>query len=115
MNLWTSPFLLVLNQGNALDVTISLDQGAAEGFDADWWVYAKTTSIGTYWYEYGTGWIESETPIPAYQGELIPVTNLKVLGISTLPAGNYDFYFEVDERNNIKEGARSDEVNVTIQ
>ncbi|MDH3975173.1 MAG: VCBS repeat-containing protein [Deltaproteobacteria bacterium] len=106
---------LSMNEGEMLDLTISLDPGIMEGFDADWWIYAESELMGKYWYQYGSGWIASETPIPAYQGPITSVTDLNVFHMPTLQAGNYDIYFQVDERNGIKEGARTDTVKVTIQ
>ncbi|MDH3975167.1 MAG: VCBS repeat-containing protein [Deltaproteobacteria bacterium] len=106
---------LTINQGDLLNVSLSLDPGTAAGFDADWWVYALSPTSGTYWFKLGSSWIASETPILANQGPLSVITDLTVLEMSGLPAGNYEFYFEVDERNGIKEGARTDGVNVTIQ
>lgn len=106
---------LVINQGDMLDLTVSLDPGFTAGVDSDSWIYGISKTIGTYWYQPGTGWTASGTPIPAYQGPLAAVTDRNVLSTSTLPAGEYDFYFQIDERNGLKEGARTDAVHVTIQ
>lgn len=103
---------LVINNGEMLNVKISLEPGSKSGYEADWWIYAEST-IGTYWYKNGSGWLTSAAP--SYQGPLASLSNFNVLNMSTLPAGNYDFYFQVDERNDIKEGARTDAVKVTIQ
>lgn len=106
---------LVINTGELLKVTISLNPNEASGYQADWWVYAVSDSIGTYWYKNGSGWNKSDTPITAYEGPLTAISNFKVLESSTLPQGNYDFYFQVDDKNGIKEGTAGDTVHVTIQ
>ncbi|MDH3975168.1 MAG: hypothetical protein OEV42_12880 [Deltaproteobacteria bacterium] len=106
---------LVLNSGDPLSLTVSLDPVAAAGYDVDWWVYAISPGMGTYWYQIGSGWAPSVTPVPAYQGPLAAITDRNVLNSSTLPADDYTFYFEVDKRNGVKEGTVSDRVNVTIQ
>ncbi|MDH3975172.1 MAG: hypothetical protein OEV42_12900 [Deltaproteobacteria bacterium] len=106
---------LVINEGDTLNLTISLNPGEAAGYESDWWVYGVSDAIGTYWFQNGSGWKKSDIPLPAYEGPLSAVTNYNILETLTLPTGVYDFYFEVDEKNGLKEGTVTDKVNVTIQ
>jgi parallel beta-helix repeat protein/predicted outer membrane repeat protein len=105
---------IIINQGNLLTVTISLDPGSHDGENADWWV-AATSPFGFYWFALDSGWI-SGTPIRVYGGPLFNLSPYTILEISTLPVGNYIFYFAVDDNmDGILDATYLDFVLVTIQ
>jgi hypothetical protein len=91
---------LTLSSGDMLTISISLDTGAGNGRNADWWILAETP-MGWYYYVYPGMWhIQGSSgadPLPAYEGPLLDLVEpLQVLGVTGLPAGEYVFYFGVD-------------------
>jgi len=52
---------------------------------------------------------------PVYQGALFDMNSTAILRSATLPAGNYVFYFGVDERNGkVNDGIWFDAVQIAI-
>jgi len=82
-------------QQDLLTVTASLDPIDSYGEDADWWV-AAASPLGLYWFTLNSGWVKSLTPIRVYGGPLFNLIPRSILEISTLPVGDYTFYFGVD-------------------
>jgi hypothetical protein len=77
-----------------VSITISLDAGANVGQTADWWV-AAGTPFGSYSYVHGQGWVSGIQP--AAQLPLLTFSaSFEVLD-TALPAGDYTFYFAVDD------------------
>ena len=105
---------LLIFHGENLTITASL---ACEGRcdeDADWWV-AAISPFGLHWFTLDSGWIRSDTPVRAYGGALFDLS-LSILEISTLPVGNYTFYFAVDDNmDGLLDATYLDSVPVTIQ
>jgi len=99
--------------GNLLCLTVALDPGDRAGQNADWWVGADTP-FGWYTYVYPTGWqpgIHVAAQIPLF--ELTPP--LEVLNMQ-LPAGDYTFYFAVDNNADGQlDATYLDAVNATVQ
>jgi hypothetical protein len=85
--------------GTPVSVSISLDPGAWNGRNADWWVAAHTPfepPLDWYTYMYSEGWrygihVCAQTPL----FELMSTAPFNVIN-TVLPAGNYVFYFAVD-------------------
>jgi len=101
--------------GDLLTVTASLDPGSHDGEDADWWL-AAASSFGLYWYTLDNGWVQSNTPIHIYEGPLFNLSPYTVLEMSTLPVGNYTFYFAVDDNmDGLLDATYLDSVLVNIQ
>ena len=91
---------LTLSSGDMLTISISLDTGAGDGRNADWWILAETP-MGWYYYVYPGMWhIQGNSgadPLPAYEGALFDLSEpLQVLRVTGLQAGEYVFYFGVD-------------------
>ena len=106
---------VTISQGDNLTVTVSLDPGSYGGEDADWWV-AATSPFGLYWYTLDLGWVRSDTPIRVYGGPLFSLSPYTVLEMSTLPVGDYTFYFAVDDNmDDMLDATYLDSVLVTIQ
>ena len=106
---------VTINQGDLLAVTVSLDPDGYDGQDADWWV-AATSPFGLYWFTLDSGWIRSDTPIRVYGGPLFDLSPFTILEMSTLPVGNYTFYFAVDDNmDGVLDATCLDSVPVTVQ
>ncbi|MEW6608153.1 MAG: VCBS repeat-containing protein [bacterium] len=86
---------LIILQGTILTITVSLVPGSYSGKEADWWV-AATSPFGLYWYTLDSGWVRSNIPIRGYGGPLFNLSPYQVLNTTTLPIGDYTFYFGVD-------------------
>ena len=87
---------LTISQGDILTITVSLDPGSYDENPADWWV-AATSPFGLYWFTLDKGWVRSDAPIRVYGGPLFSLSPYTILEISTLPIGDYTFYFAVDD------------------
>lgn len=87
---------VTIPQGANLIITVALDPGSRVGKDADWWVAARSR-FGLYWYTLDKGWVKSYVPRRFDGGPLLKLSPYTVLEKSTLPAGNYTFYFGVDD------------------
>ena len=100
-----------------VSIQISLDPGEQAGVNAEWWIVAQTP-FGMFWnyysYIYPTGWTPGinqciEMPLSA-------IASTNVLNTTTLPIGEYEFFFAVDDQiNNIPEGKWVDSVKVTVE
>ena len=86
---------LAISQGDLLTIEVSLDPSSHDGENADWWV-AATSPFGLYWFTLDRGWVRSDTPVRVYGGPLFSLSPYTILKISTLPVGDYTFYFGVD-------------------
>jgi len=53
--------------------------------------------FGLFWYTLDSGWVRSDESISVYGGPLGKLSDYKILEISTLPDGDYIFFFRVDE------------------
>ncbi|MBI5593359.1 MAG: hypothetical protein HY881_23125 [Deltaproteobacteria bacterium] len=75
-----------------VSITLGLDAGIQIGAFADWW-FVSSTPVGLYSWVYPAGW----TPglITAIQLPLFGFSGLEMFR-STLPVGDYVFYFGVD-------------------
>jgi hypothetical protein len=96
----------------AVSITISLDPGSEAGVAHDWWIQAVKNFTTNYWWKLPGTWVQSGTPVRAYNGGLITLNNY-VLANTTLPVGTYIITFAVDQMNNNYEGTFAD--SVTIQ
>lgn len=85
-------------------LTISLTSGINAGDNADWWFVAFTPWGHWYSYIYPNRWIDIGTNLsrisPAYQGQLVDVSNMVLFNIKGIPRGAYVFYFGVDTNMN---------------
>jgi len=106
---------VTLPQGNNLKITVALTPNDFDGQAADWWIQANSP-FGLYWYKHPKKWIQSPTPIRAYGGSLFSLSPYSILNISTLPVGQYDFEFSVDDNKDGQfDGTFSDSVAITIE
>lgn len=106
---------VTINQGNLLSVTVTLDPGSRDGEDADWWV-AATSPFGLFWFTLDRGWVSSDSPIRVHGGPLFSLSPYIILEMSTLPVGDYTFYFGVDDNmDNVLNATYLDSVLVTIK
>jgi len=106
---------VTLPQGDNLTITVALAPNEHEGEEADWWIKAGSP-LGFYWYKYPNKWIKSLTPIRAYGGPLFNLSPYSILNISSLPIGEYDFEFSVDDNQDGQfDGTYSDSVLVTVE
>lgn len=83
--------------GNTLSLTVTLSPGQQIGSPADYWVKAETP-FGDYWLNSELQFVRSDTPVPAYDGALIKLSDMIIFEhlVSTLPPGNYTITFAVD-------------------
>lgn len=109
---------LWLTTSDDITVTISLDPGAFDGEQADWWVHA-TKHTKVWWAEYRKGqkpkWTKSVTPIRFAGAGLRTVSDYTVLGPRTLPSGTWLFSFSVDDnKDNVCDQSFVDFVEVHV-
>ncbi|MBF0566987.1 MAG: beta-galactosidase [Nitrospirae bacterium] len=86
-----------------VSITVSLDTGAYAGTPADWWLAQYNTSGWSY-YVYPGLWktaTASSDFAPGYQGNLSNLSPVELMK-TTLPEGQYIFYFGVDTAMNGK-------------
>ena len=85
--------------------------------EADWWV-AALTPVGWYYFGPDSNWYpenDSAKWRPVYQGALGNLNSTAVLRSANLLAGDYIFYFLVDERNGkLDDGAWFDAVQLSV-
>ncbi len=106
---------VTIPQGDNLMIKVALVPNEHDGKKADWWIQADSP-LGLYWYKYPNKWIKSLTPIRAYAGPLFSLSPYSILNISSLPVGEYDFEFSVDNNQDGQfDGTFSDSVLVTIE
>ena len=106
---------VVIAQGSALSIDVSLTPGTSAGNNADWWVRADSP-FGTYWFTRTSGWIRSITPIRVHGGALFALSPYSIYNDTTLPAGDYLMSFSVDANmNNVFDATFTDTINIRIQ
>ncbi|OQY43796.1 MAG: hypothetical protein B6240_11720 [Desulfobacteraceae bacterium 4572_87] len=108
---------VLINAGDSVAVSVSLDPGAWIGRNADWWVAAHTPfddPMDWYTYVYPGGWrygIHVCAQTPLFQ---VP-HSFEVLNMA-LPPGDYTFYFAVDgNADGIVDGTWRDSVDVRVE
>ncbi len=92
--------------GDPAVVTVEMSPGARAGAEADWWVLAAAP--GGWYYRDSTGQWQLASDgvfLPAYQGPLMNLDPTVALDSSSLPAGQYTFYFGVDARDGVLDPA----------
>ncbi len=102
--------------GQPVHFTVSLDPGDQAGVAHDWWVFARFNPPSNkpwYWKFPGT-WKASWTPIRAYAGGLLHVSDYLVGSSNSLATGYWEFTFGVDDLNNLYEETHHDVVELTI-
>ena len=75
------------------------------GKNADWWFVASSDDGDEriwIWLTLDKSWVVSNEPIPLHKGALFELPVTEVLKISSLPAGEYHFYFGIDTAMNGK-------------
>ncbi len=77
-----------------VSVTLALDPGAYSGRLSDWWLVASTP-FGLFSYVFPAGWIPGFHM--SIQAPLFELQSVSLLNTS-LPSGNYAFYFAVDNK-----------------
>ena len=104
---------IIVSSSTLVSITISLRPGNQAGQNADWWI-AADTPFGWYSYVYPTGWMTGinlciRTPL----FDLSP--SFEVLN-TTLPIGQYLFYFAVDDNaDGLLDATWLDSVKVNVQ
>jgi len=105
---------VVLPEGDPVSVTISLEPGEFEGYTADWWVAVNTPFAppgNWYTYVHPTGWKPGINL--CVQSPLFQLGPTEVLS-TTLPVGQYTFYFALDEPTGVPEVRVFDSVQVQV-
>ncbi len=85
---------LTISSGENLKIYLALAGCKELGNNADWWVLADTP-FGWYYYRLPSLAFKSGLQV-TYMGPVFDLVPFTVLDMSTLPAGNYNFYFGVD-------------------
>ena len=104
---------LTIDPNTPVSITVSLNPGSYASQNADWWV-AADTPFGWYSYVYPTGWMSGinlciQTPL----FDLSP--SFEALN-TTLPIGQYLFYFAVDDNaDGLPDATWLDSVEVNVQ
>ena len=86
---------LTLGFGTPVTVTVDLVAGDYVGTPTELWISADTP-IGMQWYAEGSGWAVSATPIAFRIDSAMGDFQIPIDMGSTLPAGDYDYVFTVD-------------------
>jgi hypothetical protein len=79
-----------------LIIEVTIDSGIYTGYPADYWILANSP-FGWYYYHLSAGWLAGQNV--TYQGPLIDLNPFEVMD-TTLPEGDYTFYFGVDGNMN---------------
>jgi hypothetical protein len=108
---------IVVSQGTAVSIEISLNPGDKTGQNADWWVGVKTPfgpPLEWFTYVYPTGWQEGINL--CIQAPLFNLPPFEVFNMP-LPVGIYTFYFVIDDPVGMATGPwlELDSVEVTVQ
>jgi len=83
---------ITVSTGTPVSITASLEPGNENGKNADWWL-AYSSSAG--WYSFNSnGWSPGINVL--FQSPLFSISPAVVIYSSTLPVGDYAFYFLVD-------------------
>jgi parallel beta-helix repeat protein len=88
---------LGVSGGTPVAITVSLDPGDQVHKDADWWIVAHTpfaAPLNWYSYVYPEGWRPGI--YPCVQTPLFQISRSYEVLNTTLPSGDYTFYFAVD-------------------
>jgi hypothetical protein len=103
-----------INSGANLSITVQINLGEHPRAYVDWWVIARANS-GWYYLNSSMQWLSFDRNLsnchPVYQGALFDLPETQALNITGLPAGEYRFWFAVDQMDWIW----IDSVNVTVQ
>ncbi|MCD6305092.1 MAG: carboxypeptidase regulatory-like domain-containing protein [Deltaproteobacteria bacterium] len=106
---------LTAASGTPVSITVSLNPGEFEGFNADFWIAVHTPfpSPGD-WYTYvhPTGWQQGVHRCT--QAPLFPFFDVEVLNLALTP-GSYTFYFAVDPPDGVPTAEVLDSVQVRVQ
>lgn len=106
---------VTINFGESIKIYLSLIGGNELGSNADWWVLADTPFS---WYFYSLPFFSFKPGLNVtFKGPVFDLVPFEVLDTSTLPAGNYNFYFGVDMIMNGSLDLGSmyyDSINVTV-
>jgi hypothetical protein len=95
-----------------VNITVSLDPQGEAGVAHDWWILADFNfGTSSFWWKLPGTWTKSATPVRAYSGPLINITNYSIAQ-STLPVGIWVITFAVDDLNNVYEATYADAVTV---
>lgn len=106
---------VMLQEGESLSVSISIEAVIDSGQERDWWVAARSP-FGFFWLNSQLQWVTSETPVRAYKGALIKLSDFIILDSIILPPGAYTLYFGVDNNaDKILDADNFDFVDVNIQ
>ncbi|MBU4449604.1 MAG: hypothetical protein KKD99_13540, partial [Proteobacteria bacterium] len=110
---------VTVQRGNEVAVAVEMClPGNKLGMEADWWV-AALTPAGWYYFGPDFKWHpenDSAKWFPACQGALGDLNSRAVLQSATLSAGDYTFYFGVDERNGkMDDGIWCDAVQLSVR
>lgn len=84
-----------------LSIGVSLEPGAQEGTNADWWIVAQSGELTAYYDLAVSNWVIGPL-VPSRQEPLASITSETLFRApgSALPAGEYTFYFGVDTQMN---------------
>jgi len=107
---------VVLAEGTAVSITVSLNPGEKAGHDADLWIVIHTpfaSPLDWQSFVYQVGWIQGINR--CIQLPLFEFSSLQVLN-QILPKGRYTFYFAVDDPDGYATGPwwGMDSVEVTV-
>ena len=113
----SSDSAITVSSGSPVSITIALDSGDEAGQNADWWIAVQTPFSPPedwYTYVYPTGWQPGLNL--CVQTGLYDLSPYEVLN-TTLPVGNYTFYFAIDDPDEAATGPwwGLDSVEVTVQ
>ncbi|MFH1476688.1 MAG: ABC transporter substrate-binding protein [Verrucomicrobiota bacterium] len=111
--------LVTVQDGNEVTVEVKMaPPGNRLGMEADWWV-AVCSAAGWYYFGPDFNWYAENDFAkwrPVNQGMLFDLNSTVVLQTVILPAGDYIFYFGVDERNGrVDDGIWFDSVRLSVQ
>jgi len=98
------------SQYQRVSITVSLDPADQTGVPHDWWLFAKTSTLA-YWWTKPNQWITTETV--AHDGPLLAINNYLISRVK-IPAGDWMFYFVIDELNGDFEGTFIDVIEVKV-
>jgi hypothetical protein len=97
---------VAITHPGTVSITVEMNAGESAGVEADWWVVALSLNTGEWYYlDSSMQWLMFSGNVsecqPAYQGPLFNLPSTTVLSGYTLPQGTFNFYFGVDQRDNI--------------
>jgi hypothetical protein len=87
---------LIVSEGTAISVSVGMDPGPYASQEADWWAVVNTPfTAPANWFSYifPAGWTQGI--LRTALAPLFPISSFEVYH-STLPVGDYRFYFAVD-------------------